>query len=334
MTETDDRRRLVAIVLIAGGALWLLVATGFIPPRLLGSLFGLWPLLAIGIGLDLLIDRKPFDLAFTALAIVAMLLIALIRPAAGPFEARFVEPVGGAEWVEVVLDLADAPTTLRPLVGSDLFRADIVDAREVAFESDGGRNRAIVLRAHGRRGVGALAARARWDLRLGTGVPTALEVDMGSGHADLDLSGIALETLEIDGGSGALQLTLPATGSAYAALLDLGSGASEIATDPGAEVALRVSTGSGAGRWTVSPGTHLTLDLETASGSQTIDLPDDADILLRVEDDGSGALTLPDFLERIDGRGDTGAWRSRDSQGAPEIVITVRDVGSGALSFR
>jgi len=51
-----------------------------------------------------------------------------------------------------------------------------------------------------------------WELRLGTGVPVALEVDVASGRADLDLSGVRLETLALDGGSGALQLTLPATG--------------------------------------------------------------------------------------------------------------------------
>jgi hypothetical protein len=335
VNDFDDRRRLVAILLIAGGALWLLVAIGFIPPRLLFALLGLWPFLAIGIGLDLLIEKKPFDLPFTALAIVAMVLIALIRPASAPFEARFVEPIDGAERAQIRLDLASAPTTLRPLVGSDLFRADIIDRGEVSFESDGDRMRSIELGARNAQGFGiAPGVTPSWELRLGTGVPVALEIDVASGRADIDLSGVRLETLALDGGSGALQLTLPATGSAYAATLDLGSGGSELSTDPGAELALRASTGSGASRWTVAPGTQLALDLDTGSGSVTIDLPDGADILLRVSDDGSGSLRIPDFLERLDGRGDTGAWRSRSADGAPAIVITVEDVGSGALSFR
>jgi hypothetical protein len=335
VNDFDDRRRLAAIMLIAGGVLWLLVAIGFIPPRLLFALLGLWPLLAIGIGLDLLIERKPFDLPFTAMAIVVMLLIALVRPGSAPFEARFVEPIDGAERAQIRLDLASAPTTLRPLVGSDLFRADIVDRREVSFERDGGALRSIELEAGGAQGFGpAPGVATSWELRLGTGIPVALEVDAASGTVDLDLSGVDLETLALDGGSGAIELTLPATDSTYAAIVDFGSGGSNVTTVPGAELSVRASTGSGASRWTVAPGTHLSLNLDTGSGSVSIDLPDGADILLRVSDDGSGALRIPDFLERIDGRGDTGTWRSRSSNGAPEIVITVEDVGSGALDFR
>ena len=336
MNDTTDRRRLLAGVLIAAGVLWFLVVTGFIPRRFVLVLFGFWPLLPIGIGLDMLLERKPFDVPFTALALLAMAVLAFAVPGGRVIEARYVEPIDGAVRAEVTLALSSSPTTLRSLVGGDLFRADIVDTREVRFDSRGDEVRRIVLEAAGPGGVGRnLGRQPRWDLRLNTDIPVALAVDAGSGRADLDLGGIRLETIGFDGASGSARLRLPNGGDSYTASFDLASGSSEITTDPGADLSIDASTGSGSSRWTFTRGTRLVMNLETASGSVTIDLPDNAAIVVRIEDDGSGSVTLPPFLERLEGQGERGVWRSRAADGeAVDIAITVTDVGSGSLSFR
>lgn len=337
MNETPDRRHLLAAVLIAAGVLWLLTAVGFIPRPLVLTLLGLWPLLPIGIGLDLLIERKPFDTPFTLLALLMMTLLAFVLPNEAAFESQFVEPLDGAERLELQLELGDAPTTLRPLVGGDLFRADIVDPRDVRFRSAGGAQRRLTVAPGGGWRLGPMsgAPSPRWDLRVSSDVPVELEVEAGSGRVDLDLRGVELAALDFDGGSGVGRLLLPNTGSDYRVRVDLGSGSSEITTTAGAQLSIEAETGSGASSWTVARGTRLTLELDTGSGSVVVDLPDDASILLRIEDDGSGSVQIPAFLERLDGRGERGVWRSRgDTDREPDIVVVVDDAGSGSLLFR
>lgn len=335
MTETGDRGRLLAGVLIAAGVLWLLVASGFIPRRLVLTLIGFWPLLPIGIGLDMLFERKPFDLPFTALALLAMVLLALVLPPGGSaIESRFVEPMDGALRAEVQLELSSSPTTLRPLVGSDLFRADIVDTREIRYRSSGREQRRIAL-APGARAVGRSAGDPpHWDLRLATGLPLTLTIDAGSGTVDLDLSGVQLDSLAFDGGSGGLRAALPSSGEQYQASFDLGSGGSVVATDPGADLALEMRGGSGDSRWEIARGTRVAMHLDIGSGDVDIDLPDDAAIVVRIEDDGSGRVALPPFLERTEGSGERGEWRTRNAAVEPEITVLIRDSGSGDVTLR
>ena len=75
-------------------------------------------------------------------------------------------------------------------------------------------------------------------------MPIDLVVDIGSGSATLDLMFLELTDLEIDGGSGSVDLTLPESSSLYAANIDGGSGDFEIEFESGAEVRAVMDVGS------------------------------------------------------------------------------------------
>ncbi len=329
-------RRLAAGALIAVGVLWLLVSSGFIPGRMVGAFWSFWPLLPIGIGLDLLLKQRVVaNIPYTALAIAAMLILALLPGTSGaPFKATFSDAIGSAERAEITLDLGPVPTTLTSVSGEVLLTADIVDNAEVVLTRDGDQEARIVLdRRSNQRLFGAPLLRSRWDLELTDAVPLSLVIGGGSGSAALDLGDMQLESLGYDGGSGSATLILPSTPGSYPAEFDLGSGSTEVEIGNDAKLTIRAATGSGSSRWSVGRNTRLDLVLDTGSGSVTIDLPDGDAILLRVEDDGSGRLSVPPFLNRDEGSGERGVWRS-GSTGEPRITVTLEDVGSGSVTIR
>jgi len=79
----------------------------------------------------------------------------------------------------------------------------------------------------------------------------------------------------------------------------------------------------------------MRLTLRTGSGAVTLDLPDTAPIQLDVRDDGSGRLTVPAYLKRRSGSGDTGVWTSDTlDRGGRVIDVRIEQAGSGSITIR
>ncbi len=332
-------QRALPIVLIAVGVIWLLFATGFVPPALGATLWRLWPLLVIGAGLDILIpEKRPMSLYFTAWAGVVILLFALIWPgfgSAGGDRQVFEVLDPGTERVTFELRGGSAPTTLR---ASSLDRA-LVNAEFM------GRPLGRVQVSHGRQAevrvesegdvFGFFAGPSRWLIEVPGVVPIDVRSDGGSGPLDADLTATLLSSLALDVGSGPATLTLPGGGQPYRVGIDGGSGPLTLTFAPGASVDMTADLGSGPARIRIGEGTDMRLTLDTGSGPLELDLPDSAPIRLTIRDDGSGPLSLPRFLERTRGRGDTGVWESANlSDGGRVIDVTLEDVGSGPITIR
>lgn len=338
MTEERRRRDLLPWLLIVGGLLWLLFATGFVPPRAMEVLGRLWPLLAIGLGLDLLRARRPWAVPYTALAAAVLVVVGLVMPAvpAAQRGATFHEPVGATRRASVTLQLSSAPA--RVFASADpatLLDAHIQGRPEAAFSIGGQNDKTISVRPQGSPWVPGSPGSSRWELGLGTRVPLDLTVDGGSGSADLDLVDLQLDTLRAHGGSGPLTVALPGAGSRYRASLSGGSGPLRATLAPDSTADLTLDTGSGPATVLVQSGSSLKLQLRAGSGPVAIDVPNDGAVRLEVRDDGSGPLRVAGFLQRRSGSADTGTWESAGYAGAARKVdITVASAGSGSITVR
>lgn len=363
-TSTATGRTLLALALLAAGALWLLVATGFVPTALLKVLATWWPLLLVGGGLDLLLPRyRPLRLPYTAIASIAVLILALLGVTLrGPQRIEYRIDLGAdARTVDVTLRLGSAPTTVGAaasgrtlgatftgdttgIVTLDGSRAQPLDAAPKAHDqattadsqsappTEGDRP-SIEIRP--RWGPTTTLGRADWTIGLPTALPVSLTADVGSGATTLDLEGVTLTDLNITAGSGAMHADLPGLGATYAATVTGGSGATELWIAPGASIDLDGRFTSGSVDIHVGEGTDMRLTLKTGSGAVTLDLPDTAPIRLDVRDDGSGKLTLPAYLTRRNGSGDTGMWTSDTlDRGGRVIDVRIEQVGSGSITIR
>ena len=324
-----DTRQVVALILIGVGALWLLNSLGAVNSAFITALVRYWPLLLIGAGLDMLlrerrIARVPYAVVALLLIVVASLFVRSNNPGGAQ---QLVEPLGNAQQAEVELNLGDAPTFLTALQNSDnLLEADTENRREVHLEVRGDREKRVRLEQRGRFG-----GSAELQLELTPEIPVELTVDTGSGRTDLDLSDIRLRGLELDLGSGGVNVVLPQTGEGYEVALDGGSGPVQMTVADGADVTLDVDLGSGPGTFVIGEVAYAGLELDTGSGDVTFDVPDNANVRLVLEDDAEN-LVLPGWLEQISSE-DEQVWQTQGfDPAAGQIIIRLDDAGSGTLT--
>ncbi len=314
------------VLLIGVGLIWLLASLGLIPPANFSALVSLWPLLLIVIGLDLLIGRRSpvasVLIGLIALAVVIFVLMsapALNLPTGGVMQTRTIaEPLTGAASAEVELNLTSMPTRLYALDDSqDLLRAEIDYYGTLDYTVTGDSVRRISLEQRSDNSGLRITfdPSARWDIGLSPAVPIDLSIDGGSGSADIDLTGVELDSLWFDQGSGSFDVVLPMSPQEYEVTAVGGSGSLEI---------------------DLPEQTSLTLRLDGQSGSIRLTLPDNAGIRLEVLDAGSGSVNFPASLERVSGGEDKeGIWESPGYDSAVyKLLIICADLGSGSFSLR
>ncbi|HEX7039879.1 MAG TPA: DUF5668 domain-containing protein [Trueperaceae bacterium] len=331
--------RALPIALIAIGAIWLLFAVGFVPPSLGAALARLWPLLLVGAGLDMLMpERRPRDVPFVALAAAVILLVGLFWPASAlqrPATEVHHDLPPTTERVSFSLRASSPVLNVRSADSDDtLVTARFTGEPRGVVAVDGAAETRVRLspeRAAFRPFVGP----ARWDVEVPRAVPLDVQVDGGSGPITLDLVGTQLVALELEAGSGPATADLPGGGRPYVVSVDGGSGPIELRVAPGASLNLEADLGSGPATVFIGEGSDAVVALELGSGPLELDLPDTAPIRLTVQDDGSGPLRLPRFLERRSGSGDTGVWESPSLRNGGRVIdIVLEDVGSGPVTVR
>jgi hypothetical protein len=323
------------VVLIAAGVIWLLYNAGIIGRENLVVLFRLWPLLLIGIGLDLLIGRQSqtvgtlIGVGTVVLVIVLMVIgpsIGLTGPALEVKLDQYSEPLEDAASATVQLDLSVARTIITPLTdSSDLFTAEVSHLGDLDFNVAGETDKHISLSeddASVINGTSFLAGLIRedgenlyWNIGLNPNIPLQLDINSGIGEGSFDLSNLQLTGLSINGGLGQTSLQLPSVELPYD--VDINNGAGE----------LNVS---------IAEKAALNLHIKGGVGNVTIDVPDDASV--RIEgSSGIGNVEVPSSFQRLnnesDGPGEDGIWESANfSEAARQIVITYEG-GVGNLTI-
>ena len=327
-----DTRQVIALILIGVGVLWLLNVLGAVNSAFITALVRYWPVLLIGVGLDMLLRERR--IARVPYAVVALLLIVVasffVRPDRVRGAQPLVEPLGNAQRAEVELDLGSVPTFLTALGDDDtLLEADTTNRREVRLEVRGDREKRVRLEDRSRRS----SRDATLQLRLTPEIPLALNIDAGSGSVDLNLDDIRLSGLGLDLGSGGADVVLPQTGEGYEVDLDGGSGPVQIIFEDGADVTLDADLGSGPSTFVMGEVAYAELELDTGSGNVTFDVPDDANVRLVLEDDDDGNLSLLGWLEPVSGDEDEQVWQTQGfDPAAGQIIIRLDDLGSGGLT--
>jgi len=238
--------------------------------------------------------------------------------------ARFSEALGGATSASVRLDLSVGKMIVRPLADSDnLIEADVRYIGEIDFNFSGEAEKRVRL---GQKNIpsvvapfkavlGMVANRddLRWDIALSPNLPLDLDIHGGVGVAKLDLSGLQLKRLKLDGGVGETQLTLPAMPSAYPVDIDGGVGETTVTLADGAAAQMRVDGGV---------------------GGVKIRLPGTAAARIEVQGGLGGAKLAPRF-RRIQGGddfiGSSGVWETEGFALAAQQIVIAFHGGVGGL---
>lgn len=340
------------LLLIGVGVIWLLANMGVIESFNIGFLVRLWPIALIAIGLDLVFGRRSpilgalIGLGSVALVIALLLLAPNLNLYRGPelTTHRFSEPIGGATSANVNLDLTRYPTTVSALGDSEtLFEAELNSVEDVEFRVEGTRERRITVDPDDFASdpfdwIDEIGRDARWDIGLSPAIPLELNVDVGSGSANLDLGSLQLEQLDLDGGSGSTQLRLPGSDEAYDVNIDIGSGSFRVEVLEDAQFEASLDGGSGSLTITIEQGADITLELKGGSGSTNIDVPSGAAVRVIVRDSGSGSVNVPGSYTLVSDGGDddrdTGIWESPNFESATTRIEIEFRGGSGSFNVR
>ncbi len=343
------------ILLIGIGVVWLLGNLGWIPTPSLRMILRLWPLILIVIGLDIIFGRRsPIIGGLIGLGAVALVIaLLLLAPSLG-LEAlqtdgelktlTFSEPLGSATSARITLDLERYPSTIEALSASDLLiDAELDTLTDVRFSASGARQKSVSIEPVTDFGfdfdwIDLAGADAQWEIGLSPEVPIDLTVDVGSGSATLDLMFLEITELELDGGSGSVNLSLPESSSLYTANIDGGSGSFAIEFESGAEVRAVMNVGSGSFNIVIGSSADLDMRIDGGSGSVNIDLPEDIGVRVVIRDRGSGSVRVPGNYLLVDDMGDndrdTGIWETDGFSSAAHRVEITFDPGSGSLTLR
>lgn len=329
----DDRRNrnfFWPILLIAVGVVWLLGNLNIFPRFNFGLLFNLWPLLLVIAGIQIIFGRRaPLLRALLNLAIVGFALAYVyLAPSFGLVpntevqQASFSEPVGSAEEATVRINSSVGSTRIEALRDSrNLIEADVAYVGDIHFDVTGTNSKTIVLEAdndafNSSFWDGIDSNDLRWEIGLTPSIPLVLDFSGGVGDIELDLTGLTLDEVLVEGGVGEVNITLPAQEGRYQ---------------------VRIRGGVGEFLIGIGDGASIEMDIEAGVGNFVIDLPQDASVELRAET-SVGNVRVPSSLVpvRMEDRtiGVSGTWQTEniDTDG-PHITIEFRG-GVGDLRLR
>ena len=330
-TQKPYRSAFWPVLLIGIGVFWLLNNLGLLPGWSWGSLWQLWPLFLIAIGLDLLIARRaPILGAVVALAMIGLIAVLILAGTTLGFNRnpdvvteRFSEALGQANSARIDLNFSVGPAFIDALVNSkDLFQAEIRHFGEAEFSSSGTSRKTILLDTTERRlQVGRLDFFAepdlRWEIGITPEIPIELVINGSVGEADLDLSKLDLTGLDLSVNVGKVMIYLPATSEGYDAKItgSVGETYIEIVEDA-----------------------DIRLDIEGGVGEVTINVPEDAAVRLDASV-GVGRIRVPIGFRQISGGdnnlvGEDGVWESAGYESADRRIVITFNGGVGGLVLR
>lgn len=326
MTGSPYRSLFWPIVLISVGLVWFLANINVLPAMNALALLNLWPLLLIALGLDLIFGRRSpivgllIGLGTVGAAVAILLAVPNLAPSVQTRTEQFNQPVGQSTSASVQIEGASQPVTIRALNDSaNLFEGSIGHSGVMDFLVSGADEKQISLRQRGGMNEPfsfTIPEMLKWDIGLNSIVPVALSYHGASGSARLNLTGLQLTGLNVEGGSGSLDISLPAAAKSYPVTYTGRSGS--LSMDLPAD-------------------TDLNVRLRGGSGSLSLRLPANAPLRIEVKENGSGSFSAPAWAARLSGKSgeDQGVWESANYSGAAhKILIIVEKMGSGSVSIR
>lgn len=269
-------------ILIGFGLLFLAQNMGLVRGDVWWSLWQLWPLLLVAIGVDLIFNRSIWG-GLIGAALVLVLGAALVlgftfigqppyytlrgsASADGAFSPAAIEQVsqdlGPARQATVDLRHGAGRLTMSalPAESNQLIQAELGRAENAAIERSVEQNndRATILlrdRYDGNRfwpgNVGPSSGRLDWNVQLSPLVATDLRAETGAGEMDLDLSSLNVRSARLNTGAGSARITVPQAGKSS---IEVKAGAASVDVTVPEGVAARISVKNGIGSVSVDQG--------------------------------------------------------------------------------
>jgi hypothetical protein len=220
------------LILILLGLLWLLNNLGYLPGDLVRSLWRFWPLALILLGLEVALQGFSDRVALPVLLLAALLIGAVVLVLAPTLPAEqivsdsFTQEIGGLDSANIELEFDDATLQIEALEGQPgLLAAAQLDHSSNLFvqkgftESSGRGNLSLADHYEVMFPYFFLGnLKNDWALQLTPDIPLDLQLEGDDSKLDLDLNGLALNTLtaKLDECTG--QVRLSATGNLDAEL--------------------------------------------------------------------------------------------------------------------
>ena len=321
-----------AIILIAVGVIWLLAQADIFNSANLSVLFRFWPLILIAFGLELLVGRnnRQLSLLIVGGTVILLVVLMLVGPSIGLAQtndvktAQYSEPLNGADRATVSINANVANVLVSPIADdANLFDADIDYVGEISFERNGGD---VTLESRGNVSLsnffffdwfGENQTDVDWNIGVNPNIPLDLSVTTGTGGGRLDLQDVNLTGLDVNTGTGSVDMWLPSMDAAYD---------------------VDFETGTGGGTITVEENADVSLTLHSGTGAMTVDVPEDAAV--RVSGSvGTGGINVPSWIIRVGGDDDnfigaSGTWESTNFDESERQIIIEFDGGTGGLTVR
>jgi hypothetical protein len=252
------------LILISAGVIFLLNNMNLLSWSVWDSLWRMWPVLLIAIGLDILFGRRSAIGAFIALVLIVALIGGAVWFAVTQVPLltgqtlttdQVVQELAGATSADVRINLGAGTLRIGALKdsgnlvegtvsispGETVTRDWRMDGSLAHFEL---RQRGVPNVAFGRH-----VGEAKWSLDLSSSVPMALRVSTGVGEASLDLSGLQVTELDVSSGIGQTQIQLPVRGQLRA---KVSGGIGQVVVTIPEGMAARIHGSAGLGGLTVA----------------------------------------------------------------------------------
>lgn len=239
------------VVLIAVGVFWLFGNFGWFSWDWLATLWQLWPLILIVLGLNYLLRDNPLRLPVIA-GVAVLGAVALIgwnaRPGAAGSELQISIPLQGTPRAEINLRTGVTKLELTSGGSAELLVSGTArllpgERLEPSTRTEGDLS-VVNLRSEGNVSGGNFRGNRGWELALSPVPLLSINLESGVGESELNLSGLRLERLQVQSGVGSLRVELPAQGS-YSANLQGGVGQIRVDLPDSLEARIQVSRGLG-----------------------------------------------------------------------------------------
>jgi hypothetical protein len=257
MDERKRRGSLVGPVILIGlGIIWLLNNLGMLEWSVWEVIFRLWPVLLVAVGLDLLLGHRSVWGSLVALLLTLAILASvlwLFGTSMGTGGALVSEDIrqalDGATQAKVVIAPAVGTLHIEALPESASLVEGVIHLSsgeratpKFAVEDE---TATFTLRSEGMAFgpfAGSWDDQRGWDLGLNPDVPLQLEISLGGGKSDVDLTGLTVNDLEVSMGVGQTTVTLPDEGR-FQAKIEGAIGQTVVVIPAGLAARIRVETG-------------------------------------------------------------------------------------------
>jgi len=244
------------VILIGIGVLALLQNFGYLPSNFWQTVWRLWPLIFILIGVEILINqiRMPWLVSFVlALAVIGLTIGGLVylawqspaeTPAASEEAERIEQDLQGATSARVSLDFGAGTMKIGATSGSRLLEGDFLPGARVSYSMSGATGwLTLNVWENNTRFFVSPRRGNEWNLLLSNAIPLDLRVSAGASTNDLDLSDLKLTALRVEAGLSTSTIRLPRQGSYYAAHISGGLATTTVYVPEGVAARIRIEGG-------------------------------------------------------------------------------------------